>query len=120
MKTTRKVSIYNIARIRGSGGRSVRALDWRPGGPGFESRYGNLIRFGTLTIPFFGGDTESRRFLLISGVYSTGSATCLGVDSTTVNVSVRKGQSLKITRKKITLCVMFKFECSHAVAYVYT
>ena len=30
----------------------VRALDWRPGGPGFESRYSNLIRFGTLAIPF--------------------------------------------------------------------
>ena len=30
----------------------VRALDWRPGGPWLESRCGNLIRFGTLVIPF--------------------------------------------------------------------
>ena len=29
----------------------VRALDWRPGGPGFESHSGQL-RFGTLAIPF--------------------------------------------------------------------
>ena len=30
----------------------VRALDWQPGGPWLESRCGNLIRFGTLAIPF--------------------------------------------------------------------
>ena len=30
----------------------VTALDWRLGGPGLESRCGNLIRFGTLAIPF--------------------------------------------------------------------
>ena len=29
-----------------------RALDWRPGGPGFKSCCDNLIRFGTLAIPF--------------------------------------------------------------------
>ena len=30
----------------------VRALDWRPGGPWFESRYGYFICFGTLAILF--------------------------------------------------------------------
>ena len=30
----------------------VKVLYWRPGSPGFESRCGNLIRFGTLAIPF--------------------------------------------------------------------
>ena len=30
----------------------VRAFDWRPGGPGFESRCGNLFRFGISAIPF--------------------------------------------------------------------
>ena len=30
----------------------IRELDWRPGDPLFESRCGNLIRFGTLALPF--------------------------------------------------------------------
>ena len=30
----------------------VRALDWRPDGPGFESHCGKTFRFGTLAIPF--------------------------------------------------------------------
>ena len=30
----------------------VRALDWRPGGPGFKFHCGNLINFGTLAILF--------------------------------------------------------------------
>ena len=36
----------------GHDGRVGGALDWRPGGPGFQSRCGNLTRFGTLAIPF--------------------------------------------------------------------
>ena len=55
----------------------VRALDWRPGGPGFESRCGNFaLEFGNSVYPTFpvsfGGDTNSRRSLL-SGVYARGS-----------------------------------------------
>ena len=55
----------------------VRALDWRPGGPGFEYRCGNfgseLWQFSLPRLPVsFGGDTKSRRSLL-SGVYARGS-----------------------------------------------
>ena len=56
----------------------VRALDWRPDCPGFESHCGQLFaselwqfrlpRFASV----FGGDTKSRRSLL-SGVYARGS-----------------------------------------------
>ena len=53
----------------------VRTLDWRPGGPGFESRCGNFaLDFDTsvhLALPLsFGGDAKSRRSLL-SGVYGS-------------------------------------------------
>ena len=53
-----------------------KALDWRPAGPRFESRCGNLLRnFGNFLYPTlpvsFGRDTKSRRFLL-SGVYARG------------------------------------------------
>ena len=56
----------------------VRALDWRPDGPGFESHCGNfsLRNFGNSVYPAlpvsFGGDPKSRRSLL-SGVYARGS-----------------------------------------------
>ena len=57
----------------------VRALAWRPGGPGFKSCCGNFSS-ELLAIPSvdpalpvsFGGDTKSRRSLL-SGVYARGS-----------------------------------------------
>ena len=53
----------------------VRALDWRPGGPGFEFRGGNFRNFGKSVYPglpvYFGGDTKIRRSLL-SGVYARG------------------------------------------------
>ena len=42
----------SISSIGGAVAKLVRAFDWRQGGPGFESRCGNLIRFGTLAIPF--------------------------------------------------------------------
>ena len=52
-----------------------RELDWRPGGPGFESAT-LLLNFGNSVYPAlpvsFGGDTKSRRSLL-SGVYARGS-----------------------------------------------
>ena len=45
----------------------VRALNWRPGGPGFESRCGNS---GYPALPVsFGGDSKSCRSLL-SGIYA--------------------------------------------------
>ena len=54
----------------------VRALDWRLGSPGFESRCGNFaselwqFRKTYPTMPVsFGGDTKSGRSLL-SGVYA--------------------------------------------------
>ena len=53
----------------------VKVVDWRPGGPWFESSCGNIIRLGTLKIVYpalpvcFGGDTTSRLSLL-SGVYA--------------------------------------------------
>ena len=57
----------------------VRALDWRPGGPGFESRCSNLTslrNFGNSVYPALPvsseGDTKSRRCLL-SGVYARAS-----------------------------------------------
>ena len=58
-------------------GEWVRVVDWRPDGPGFESRCGNfaselwqfcLPRFAVS----FGGDTKNRRSRL-SGVYARGS-----------------------------------------------
>ena len=54
----------------------LRALDWRPGGPGFESCCGNfaveLWQFRLAALPVsFGGETKSRRSLL-SGVYARG------------------------------------------------
>ena len=58
----------------------VRALDWRSGGPGFESRCAQQLRFGTLAIPFtplckcLSEETlKSCRSLLISGAYARGS-----------------------------------------------
>ena len=50
----------------------VRALDWRPDGPGFESHCGKLFaslrNFGNSVYPAlpvsFGGDTKNRRSLL--------------------------------------------------------
>ena len=60
----------------------VRALDWRPGGPGFESCVGNFaselwqfrLKYPALPVTVsFGGDTKSRRSLL-SGVYARGSS----------------------------------------------
>ena len=74
----------------------VRGLDWRPGGPGFESLCATLLRnFGNSIYPaltlYFGGDTKGRRSLL-SGVYARGSkrshtggkcVTCRGLHSLT-------------------------------------
>ena len=60
---------------RGAVAEWVRALDWRPGSPGFESRCGNLLAsdLGNTVSPAlpvsFGEDTESGRSLL-SGVYT--------------------------------------------------
>ena len=61
-------------RGRGSRVARVRALDWRPGGPGFESRCGNFAsEFGNSVYPTlpvsFGGDTKSS-WSLLSGVYT--------------------------------------------------
>ena len=56
----------------------VRRLDWRPGGPGFESRCDNFaselwqFRLPRFASVFRRGDTKSRRSLL-SGVYARGS-----------------------------------------------
>ena len=56
----------------------VRALDWRPDGPGFESHCGKLFasELGNSVYPAlpvsFGGDIKSRRSLLF-GVYARGS-----------------------------------------------
>ena len=55
----------------------VRAVDWRPDGPGFESRCGNFASevFNSVypALPVsFGGDTKHRQSLL-SGVYARGS-----------------------------------------------
>ena len=81
MRTSVVPSIRLCTHITGgSVAEGVRALDWLPGGPGFESRCGNLIiRFGTFgnsvypALPVsFGGDTKSR-WSLLSGVYARGS-----------------------------------------------
>ena len=55
----------------------VIALDWRPGGPRFESCCDNfaseLCQFRLPDLPVsFGGDTKSR-WSLLSGVYARGS-----------------------------------------------
>ena len=55
----------------------VSVLDWRPGGPGFESRCGNfaseLWQFHLPALPVsFRGDAKSCRSLL-SGLYARGS-----------------------------------------------
>ena len=72
-------------------------VDWRPGGPGFESRCGNfpsdLWQFRLPHfVSVFWGDTKSRRSLL-SGVYARASK-----------------RSHQITLKT-TLCVILTFEC---------
>ena len=58
--------IDDVMSFGGCGGRVGRALDWRPGGPGLESRCGNLFllrNFGNSVYPAlpvsFGGDTKA-------------------------------------------------------------
>ena len=80
----------------------VRALDWRPGGPGFESRcvnfasdFGNFV-YSALPVSFV-RDTKSCQPPL-SGVYARGSTQYPVVDS----FNIEKDNSLKVNRSCVS------------------
>ena len=69
--------LATVMRNRPVGARWPSGLDWRPGGPGFESHSGNFAsELGNSVYPglpvSFGGDTVSR-WPILSGVYARGS-----------------------------------------------
>ena len=77
VKSLKSFHVHFICPCGGAAAEWVRALDWRPGGPGFEHGCGNFAsELGNSVYPAlpvsFGGDTKSRRSLL-SGVYARGS-----------------------------------------------
>ena len=63
-------------RVGGEVAEWVRALDWRPGGPGFESLCGNFgSELWKFRLPRFTSVFRRRHLLNLSGVYARGSKT---------------------------------------------